>query len=319
MPVASAIGSIGGALIGANSAKDAARTQTNAADRASLAQQNQAAQVREDQAEWREIGEDALGKLGHLLGTWTLDDYKDLLREEGRFLKGKKEEKGVHTRVKGGRDYYTFSDGTVVSEDENPTGTRMVDAHDEAAVKERALKLMGVSDRGFLTRRFTAQDFRADPVAQLGFQHGLTEGNKFLNQRGAQMGAWDSGQTAKALVRFGNDYGNTKANESYNRFTNDQGNLYGRLAGVGQVGQTATNQVNAYGQQAVNNVGNINMSAANARGAAAITQGNVWGDAVNGIGSAYERSQRPKIGYNGISESNGFALGMDPNAYGNYY
>ena len=56
-------GTIGSALVGANSAKKAANAQASAADRAAQLQQEQYEQTRTDQAPWRAAGEQALNKL----------------------------------------------------------------------------------------------------------------------------------------------------------------------------------------------------------------------------------------------------------------
>jgi hypothetical protein len=56
-------GTIGSALLGANSAKKAANAQASAADRAAQLQQEQYEQTRTDQAPWRAAGEQALNKL----------------------------------------------------------------------------------------------------------------------------------------------------------------------------------------------------------------------------------------------------------------
>jgi hypothetical protein len=56
-------GTIGSALLGANSAKKAANAQVSAADRAAQLQQEQYEQTRTDQAPWRAAGEQALNKL----------------------------------------------------------------------------------------------------------------------------------------------------------------------------------------------------------------------------------------------------------------
>ena len=93
---------------------------------------------------------------------------------------------------------------------------------------------------GSLTRKFNANDLANDPVYNSGLKFGLDQGTGALNQRAIANGSYDSGATLKALTRFANDYGSTKANESYNRFNTDNTNTYNRLAGVSGAGQTAT-------------------------------------------------------------------------------
>lgn len=129
---------------------------------------------------------------------------------------------------------------------------------------------------GDLNRRFTIGDFEADPVNQLGLQFGLDEGTKAIRRMFGAQGIGRSGAAAKALTRFGTDYGNTKAAESRNRFMQDQDMTFNRLAGVSGVGQTATAQTGALGANMANNVGQNIIGAGNARGAAAIAGANAF-------------------------------------------
>src|SRR4029077_7488878 len=114
-----------------------------------------------------------------------------------------------------------------------------------------------------LLRRFSADDLQKDPVYQSGLQFGLDQGAGAINSRAIAGGGYDSGATIKALTRFANDYGSTKANESYNRYNQDQSNIYNKLAGITGTGQTATNQVGAAGQNMVNQLGAAGQNTAN--------------------------------------------------------
>jgi len=136
---------------------------------------------------------------------------------------------------------------------------------------------------GSLTRKMTQADIDADPVYQSGLKFGLDEGTKAINNRAIAGGGYDSGATLKALTRYGNDYGSTKANESYNRYTADNTGIYNKLAGVSGAGQNATNQVQAAGTNAANSVSGSLNDAGNSRAATIIGQGNAWQDAIGGI------------------------------------
>lgn len=139
---------------------------------------------------------------------------------------------------------------------------------------------------GSLTRRFGASDLAGDAVYQSGLQFGLDQGTQGINRQAAAGGSMLSGATLKALTRFGNDYGSTKANESYNRFNTDQNSQYNKLAGLSGAGQQATNQVSAAGQNMANNISQSQQGVGNARGSAYIAQGNAYQNALNGGASA---------------------------------
>lgn len=138
---------------------------------------------------------------------------------------------------------------------------------------------------GSLLKRFSKEDLTADPVYNSGLEFGLNEGIKGVNQRAMQGGGYDSGATLKALTKYANDYGTTKANESYNRYNTDQTNIYNRLAGVSGIGQAANNQVQSAGTNLVNNQTALTTDAGNARAAGIVGGANAWSNALSGIGS----------------------------------
>lgn len=140
-----------------------------------------------------------------------------------------------------------------------------------------------------LMRRFTVGDFWADPVTKLGLQFGLDEGTKAIDRMAGSRGMRNSGQTLKALTRFGTDYTGTKAGESQNRFENERTGVYNRLAGIAGSGQTAANTTTAAGTSMANNVASLLSSGGNARGAAAIAGGNALGGAGTSIANYWNQ------------------------------
>ncbi len=153
----------------------------------------------------------------------------------------------------------------------------------------------GLAPGGELTRKFTMADRDADPVYQSGLQFGLTEGEKGINARAIGSGMYDSGATLKALTKFGNDYGSTKANDSYNRFTADQTGIYNKLAGTAGFGQTATNQVQAANTNYGNTTANLAADAGNSRAAGIVGGANAWGNALSGIGNTVTGTSSDRI------------------------
>lgn len=101
-----------------------------------------------------------------------------------------------------------------------------------------------------------------------GYQFGLSQGVNAYDNSGAARGMRLSGGQAKALTRFGQDYGQTKFNESLNR--------YGNLAGLGGAGSQT---IAVAGQNYANTAGNNLTGMGNAQasgyigGANAITGG----------------------------------------------
>lgn len=148
-------------------------------------------------------------------------------------------------------------------------------------------KLADLMRSGQFGRRFTTADMNADPVYQNGLQFGLDQGTQGINRQAAAGGSFLSGATLKALTRFGNDYGSTKANESYNRFNADQNAGYNKLAGLSGAGQQANSQVGGAGMNMANQIGQSQQGAGNARASGYIGESNAWQNGLNGAMSAW--------------------------------
>ena len=116
-------------------------------------------------------------------------------------------------------------------------------------------------------------------TSQPGYQFGLDQGTKTLNNGAAARGMTYSGQQGKALQQFGQDYAGTKLDQSYNRLSN--------LAGLGQTGAgTIANAGANYAGQ----VGNNLTAQGSANGAVSLANGNALAGAFNGL-SAYGQRQ----------------------------
>lgn len=145
-----------------------------------------------------------------------------------------------------------------------------------------------------LTRKFAQSDLEADPVYNSGLKFGADQGRDAINARAVQAGNYDSGATLKALTRFGNDYGSTKANDSYTRFTGDQNSTYGKLMGTAGLGVNATNTTVNAGTTQSGNIASTITGQGNAQAAGSVGTANAWGNALTGVGSAannYQNSQ----------------------------
>jgi hypothetical protein len=124
------------------------------------------------------------------------------------------------------------------------------------------------------------QRLLADPssIASMpDYQFGLDQGTKALQNSASARGMTYSGQQAKALQKYGNDYAGSKLNESYNR-----------LAGIAGIGQQATNQTGALGANYANNAAGNLTDMGNARGAGYIGQGNAWNNALGGALNGFQ-------------------------------
>lgn len=149
----------------------------------------------------------------------------------------------------------------------------------------------GAGGYGDLSRKFSSADLNADPVYQSGLQFGLDQGVSSINARNIANGTgFDSGATLKQLTRYANDYGTTKANDSYTRFTNDQNNLYQKLSGQASTGLTGANTAANTGVASTNAITGAIEGGANAGAAGIVGGANAWAGGLSGAASSFGNS-----------------------------
>ena len=117
-------------------------------------------------------------------------------------------------------------------------------------------------------RPLTLEELYADP----GYQFGLSEGIKGVENSAAARGMQLSGSTLKGINRYATDYASTKYNEAWNRRQMGLDNLYRLIAGGqaaaagqaaqgGQMGNQISSSINTAGQataQMYRDIGNVN-------------------------------------------------------------
>jgi hypothetical protein len=313
MPWMAAAAAVGGALISSKASDRASSAQAAASREASALEHQRFLTARDDSAPFRGAGTDAVNRLRFLMGlggdgTRTREQIVSDLRSSGRYnIPGQSLERGTpfELQMEGGNlQRFRFADGS-----ESDSGVRLIGSNsfDEAAMAAEADRVFGSQvsgnpEYGSLNRRFSIADFDADPVNQLGLRFGQEEGSKAIRRMFGASGMGRSGPAAKALTRFGVDYGNTKAGESRGRFMQDQDVVFNRLSGIAGTGQTATAQNNALSLNSAQSVGQNIVGAGNARGAAAIAGGNAFTNAAGQIGNTamtkyYLDSLRPSTPY----------------------
>lgn len=292
MPWGSILASVAGSVItgamGSDAAGNAADVQARSADTATAEQRRQYDLARSDNAQYRNTGSAANRRLAQLLG---LSDS------------------GFSGSVPSGADQNLYSSDANYRKafdafnktHQEQYGVPVPSDADPSVVSDRVKNWFGYTPSAPaaassatdapLLRRFSASDLNADPVYQSGLQFGADQGAGAINARSLATGNYDSGATLKALTRFGNDYGSTKANESYNRFNTDNTNIFNRLSGVSGTGQTATNTVTAAGSNMANNVSDLATGAGNARAAGIVGGANAWANAAGGVNSAMNNYQ----------------------------
>lgn len=115
--------------------------------------------------------------------------------------------------------------------------------------------------------------------ASPGYQFRMDEGNRAITGNRAASGMLQSGDTLRALSRYGQDYASNEFNTQLNQLFN-----------VAGLGQTATGQGNALGANYAANVGNNNINQGNVLASSYANQGNIWQNALGNLGgyAAYQ-------------------------------
>lgn len=90
----------------------------------------------------------------------------------------------------------------------------------------------------YFQEKFGPEQFKAnlDPSYEFMKQQGLGAIRQGMNVGGG------GSNIDRAATKFAQDYANTGYQNAYNRFANQQQNIYNRLAGIAGIGQTATGQ-----------------------------------------------------------------------------
>lgn len=116
---------------------------------------------------------------------------------------------------------------------------------------------------GSLAKAFGLDTFQADP----GYAFRQAEGSKAIERAMAAAGKTLNPEAAKALLRFNQDTASNEYMNAYNRYNNDQSNLFNRLASISGFGQTASGQLMGAGTNYANatsdaygNMANVNLA-----------------------------------------------------------
>lgn len=149
------------------------------------------------------------------------------------------------------------------------------------AGKNALSNLTNLLNSGQLTSKFAPGDLANEP----GYQFGMQQGQKALDNSAAARGMGQSGAALKATERYGQDYAGTKYNEAFNRFYIEKANTQNPLFRLAGLGSSANAQVGQAGQNYANQFGNDIIGGANAQAASTVARGNIYGNVFNQLGA----------------------------------
>lgn len=236
--IAGAVG-IGGALISSDAAKDTAKAQTNAASNTNATNLQIFREQQQALAPWRASGESALNNINKLLGLSVAPSVATTTQTGGV------------RRI----DPVTGKPSLVSSQPPAPGSPAAT-----APVGSAPAASSSTPDYSVFTE-------------SPGYQFGLQQGQNAITSSRAASGSLQSGDAAKALTRYGQDYAGTKFD-----------NYLNQLFSVAGFGQAATNNTNALQSNYGNSVEQTNAQTANALGSSYATQANAWNNALGSLG-----------------------------------
>lgn len=135
------------------------------------------------------------------------------------------------------------------------------------------------SGTGELNRTFTPADFHNSP----GYQFQMQEGENAVLNNASHFGGVNSGNTLKALTKFGQGTANQDYWTAYNAFVNRQNQQFGQLDTLAGSGQNAAGNLGALGSQTAGNIGNNLVGAGNASAAGQVAGASAINNGVSGL------------------------------------
>ena len=281
----------GSAVLGYLGSQNAASAQRDAAGQASATSQSQYNQTRQDQLPWMNRGNAAGNMLAYLMG---LPGYGPSGGSTARMNGGTATLSGGPTPeywVGMRRDYgpqtLMGDSPTAMEQDQggnvignwlnSPSGSREPGSNFTMDESGNWVPDPSIGGYGSLARRFSLGDFKTDP----GYMFRLSEGQKALERSAAAKGMSLSGAQLKALTGYNQNFASNEYGNAYNRFTNDQTNLFNRLSGIAGTGQQANQFVGQMGANTANQIGQNQLAAGNAAAAGWVGGTNALSNGLN--------------------------------------
>ncbi len=253
-----------GGIMGSNAAGDAADTQQAAAEQAAqLAAQTQLSQygqTRSDQMPWLTAGAGAENQLAYLMG--ITPQSMPTSSQIAPYMPG-------YVAPTGGSN----QGGSVATP---PAGSGTA-----AGLAGSVTPNYPGGGFGSLSKPFTMADFTADP----GYAFSLQQGQQALERSVAAKGGLMSGAALKAITQYGVGTANQEYGQVYDRYRQNQTDLYNRLAGIDGTGQTTASGLGNQGAAAAQGAANAYEQGGNAASAGIIGQNNAFQTGLGQIGS----------------------------------
>lgn len=285
-----AAGVVGGALISADAAGNAADAQKDAANQTNATNRAVSRQQMQLQEPFRDVGVMGNNRLAHLMGLRSEADTEAYNTAYDSIYQQLRQAADVKHREQHGfglDDAPGWAQGGIAAWDDNLRAQAKKEAQAQVKAAGGGQAASNDGDFGSLMKNFTNEDFEKDP----GYQFRMDEGMKGVEGGAAARGGLLSGAALKAIQKYGQGFASNEFGNAYSRYTNDQTNNYNRLAGLVNSGQGATNQMsNTAGQFAQNNA-NAMGAYGNAQAAGYMGQANALNQGIGQATNFYQQNQ----------------------------
>lgn len=135
-----------------------------------------------------------------------------------------------------------------------------------------------------------------DVQSEAGYQFGLNQGMKALNNQFAAKGMRNSGAALMAANRYGNDYASTKYGDAFNRSLANRNAQLNPLQSLAGLGQSGASTIAGAGAGMASDISQTQASLGNALGRTSIAQGNALASGINQLGGWYANQNKPAGG-----------------------
>lgn len=148
--------------------------------------------------------------------------------------------------------------------------------------------MKGFGDDGYFNHKFGPEDLKAGLAPNYDFM--LKQGQDAVTNQSNAMGGL-GGNSLKAINDYTQNYAQNAYQQAYNNYTQNQTNIYNRLASIAGLGQTAGSNATTGSSTVGGNIANTITGAGNASAAGQVGAANAWSGAINNGISLYGLSR----------------------------
>lgn len=259
-----AAGAIGGGLLKSKGSGKAAKAQLKAAREANALQRYLFEQSRADLQPYRQTGYGALNQMNRVMGLAPVNTNVPQIGYDGR--------SNVYGMGGYGANSYGALGGSL------PPETIAALQAQGFSMPENMPAIGGTYDQNGQPVEDRYSGFYASPGYQFAYDNAM---------KGAERAASAGGYLPTANGGVSGRFSKEMARYSQGLASQEFGNYFNRLGVLAGVGQTATSEGNQLGANYGANAGNVMMAAGDARASGIIGQADAWGDALQGVASAF--------------------------------